>query len=197
MKAKVNARQKRETEIRRRMKVFCPEPSSAVAQAADSQKRAPAFVPPCVPDVSPEEETRQFLEYLERFDGPVQKDEGLRASGKKGITFARLNLEEGMPLAEEALDRMNIGLQEMRVSGVRFVKLIHGYGSTGRGGKIRTAVLQELAAMKRKGYIRDYIPGEHFGPLDSVTRRMADQDKGITRDTDYGRMNHGITIVVL
>ena len=102
-----------------------------------------------------------------------------------------------MPPVEEALDRMNLGLQEMRVSRVRVVKLIHGYGSTGRGGKIRGGVRNELAAMKRKGYVREFIPGEHFGPLDAASRKLAEQEKGIVRDPDYGRMNHGITIVVL
>ena len=102
-----------------------------------------------------------------------------------------------MPLVEEALDRMNIGLQEMRVSRVKAVKLIHGYGSTGRGGKILVGVRDELAAMKRRKQIKDYIPGEDFGPTDPATRKLADQNTAVTRDPDYGRMNHGITVVVL
>ena len=60
-----------------------------------------------------------------------------------------------MPLVEEALGRMRIGLQEMRVSRAKAVKLIHGYGSTGRGGKIRDAVRDELAVMKRRKIISD------------------------------------------
>ena len=142
----------------------------------------------------------EFLEYLDRYNGPVMKDADSRPSGKRNDTrggIARLNLEEGMPLVEEALDRMNMGLQEMRASGIRAVKLIHGYGSTGRGGKICAGVRKELAEMKRKNYIREYIPGERFGPLDAASRKLAEQDRGIVRDPDYGRMNHGITIVVL
>jgi hypothetical protein len=92
---------------------------------------------------------------------------------------------------------MNMGIQEMRVSRAKAVKLIHGYGSSGRGGKIRIGVRDKLAAMKRKRLIKDYIPGEDFGPTDAASRKLAEQDKTVTRDPDYGRMNHGITIVVL
>lgn len=90
-----------------------------------------------------------------------------------------------------------MGIQEMKVSRVKVLKLIHGYGSTGRGGKIRIGIRNELATMQRRGLIKDYIPGEEFGPLDGVTRKLTDQDKSISRDADFGRMNHGITIVVL
>ena len=197
MKAKVNARQRREAEALRRKGAVGKESVPAGLQPSVPERPAPVFVPPRVPDVSPEEETREFLEYLERYDRLVNKDDAVRVPAKKSGPMGRLNLEEGMPLVEEALDRMNIGLQEMRVSRVKAVKLIHGYGSTGRGGKICSGVRQELAAMKRKGFIREFIPGEHFGPLDAVSRKLAEQEKGITRDPDYGRMNHGITIVVL
>lgn len=46
--------------------------------------------------------------------------------------------------------------------------------------------------MQRRGLIKDYIPGEEFGPLDGVTRKLTDQDKSISRDADFGRMNHGM-----
>ena len=108
-----------------------------------------------------------------------------------------LNLEEGMPLVSDALSRLRMGIQEMRVSRAKAVKVIHGYGSTGRGGKICPAVRQELADMKRGKLIRDYITGEDFGPVDAASRKLAEQNRNITRDPDYGRMNHGITIVVL
>ena len=114
-----------------------------------------------------------------------------------GKAIPRLNLEDGMPLVEEAISRMNMGIQEMRVSREKTVKLIHGYGSTGTGGKIRTGVRNELAGMKRRKLIRDFIPGEEFGPLDAASRKLAESSAAVTRDPDWGRMNPGITIVIL
>ena len=40
------------------------------------------------------------------------------------------------------------------------MKLIHGYGSTGRGGRICTGVRKELAAMARKRLIREFVTGD-------------------------------------
>ena len=84
---------------------------------------------------------------------PVPKDEtdipgSRRKAGKQLVGV--VNLEEGMPTVEEALADMRISLQGMRSGGFRIVKLIHGYGSTGRGGRICTAVRKELAAMAGK-----------------------------------------------
>jgi hypothetical protein len=200
MKQKMNARQKREAEMLRRKNNLLPRNAVAVKEeSAESRTLKPAPAPKTeVPSASPEEETREFLEYLAREHMPIVKDDSPAPRRKKqGNGIPRLNLEDGMPLVEEAVDRMNMGIQELRVSGVKAVKLIHGYGSTGRGGKIRVGVRDELAAMKRKRLIKDFIPGEDFGPVDAASRKLAEQNKAVTRDPDYGRMNHGITVVVL
>ena len=201
MKQKMNARQKREAEMIRRKNNLLPRNAGAdQEQPSPPLSAKPARIPKTeVPSRTPEEETREFLEYLAREHIQIVKDDSPAPRRKKqgGGGIPRLNLEDGMPLVEDAISRMNTGIQEMRVSRVKAVKLIHGYGSTGRGGRIRLGVRDELAAMKRKRLIKDFIPGEEFGPLDTASRKLAEQDKTVTRDPDYGRMNQGITVVVL
>ena len=202
MKPKQNARQKREAEARRRKGAFSPKaPAPAPEPPRGTVSPKPAAPPrETFPDRTPEEEYREFVEYLDRHGtAAAAGDAPRRAAGKPGASgsIPRLNLEEGMPVVSEALGRMSLGLQEMRHGRVPVVKLIHGYGSTGRGGRIRDGVRDELAAMKRRGLIRAYIPGEDFGPLDAASRRLAERHGFVTRDPDYGRMNHGVTIVEL
>jgi len=202
MKQKTNARQKREAEERRKKQALklpnkLPEKEEPVTPEIPRPKLKPKII---LPEKTPEEETREFLDYLAKETLPVFRDDPLPQKRRKptaGKAIPRLNLEDGMPLVEEAVSRMNMGLQELRVSQEKLVKLIHGYGSTGTGGKIRTGVRGELAAMKRKKLIRDYIPGEDFGPLDAASRKLAESSTTIPRDPDWGRMNPGITIVVL
>lgn len=199
MKQKTNARQKREAEEQRRKEAFSPKTAAAVKPAVAVPPK-PVFHPEVFPDQSPEEATREFLDYLDRYGTTAAKNDLPQQAKKKSAsagTIPQLNLEEGMPLVEEAISRLRIGIQEMRVSRVKAVKLIHGYGSTGRGGKICTGVRNELAAMKKKKLIRDYIPGEDFGPTDAASRMLVEQNSSVNRDPDYGRINHGITIVVL
>ena len=201
MKAKANAKQKREAAAQKKKRMWS-SPKEAPAENAG----VPASPKPAVikakelPQQSPEEETREFLEYLERYKGPIRKDDSPHPPKRKrkaGTAVGTLNLEDGMPPVEEAISRLRTGLQEMKAGQVKVVKLIHGYGSTGRGGKIRTGIRNELAYMKRRGLIREFIRGEDFGPMDAASRRLAEQEQSITRDPDYGRMNHGITMTVL
>ncbi len=108
-----------------------------------------------------------------------------------------INLEAGMPTVEAARMRMNQGLRTARMGGIRLVKLIHGYGSSGRGGAIRRDVQTQLAAKRAKGEIRGFVPGEDFSAFDATARQMVDLDPAVARDIDYGRQNHGITMVLL
>ena len=202
MKTKVNAKQRREAEEQRRKDSFSQgRPTPGQTQPAKQVSPKPAPVPiQSLPEKSPEEETREFLEYLERYGTKGAKEVQAQRTTRNPSTMAaipKLNLEEGMPYVEAAIDRLHMGIQEMRVSRVKIVKLIHGYGSTGRGGKIGISVREELTVLKRRKLIRDFIPGEDFGPTDVASRTLVEQNKSVSKDQDYGRMNHGITIVVL
>ncbi len=202
MKKKANIRQKRDAETQRRKEAYSPRP--AQAPVSRPVKAVPARPIPRpierLPEVSPEEETREFMEYLNKYGVPDLKEDLPQAGRKKSVeTFSlpQLYLKADMPIVSEALSRLHIGLQEMRSSGIRVVKLIHGYGSTGRGGKIRIGVREELAVMKHRKQIKDFIIGEEFGPTDQASRNLVERNANINRDPDYGEINHGITIVVL
>ena len=50
-----------------------------------------------------------------------------------------LNLELGRPDAAEALRRLAAEVEAARKMGTPAMKLVHGYGSSGKGGRLRTA----------------------------------------------------------
>ncbi len=202
MKQKLNAKQKRTIEALRKKELF----SLVKNQATNSKLKNGSSHNPVVlstekhTDLISKEETFEFLEYLDKYGVPEYILASEKRPGNRSLRteiIPGLNLKDGMPVVAEALDRMHAGLLEMRYSRVKAVKLIHGYGSTGRGGKIRIGVLNELADLKRKKQIKDYVPGEDFGPIDQVSRNLVDQNRNICHDPDYGNMNHGITIVIL
>lgn len=201
MKSRQNAKQKREAAIQKKQERWSPKKEVPAESPAAPVPPKPAVIKAKdLPQQSPEEAAREFLEYLKRYNGPIRKNDTpppAKRRGKTGAAAGTLNLEAGMPPVEEAIGRLRTGLQEMKVSRVKVVKLIHGYGSTGRGGRIRSAVRNELAEMKRRGLIQEFIHGEDFGPTDAASRRLAEQESRITKDPDYGNMNQGITMVVL
>ncbi|MCQ2458278.1 MAG: hypothetical protein MJ142_06070 [Clostridia bacterium] len=145
------------------------------------------------PDYPEEEMT---LEMLDRYGTPPDEKEQ-PAKKTKPAGCARINLESGMPTVDEALFRMNTELHTAKQRGCRAAKLIHGYGSSGTGGRIRIGVRKELEAMKKRRQIRDFIPGEEFGPFGYGGHPVPGSVPDMTKDPDYGNGNQGITIVIL
>ena len=69
-----------------------------------------------------------------------------------------VDLERGMPRAEQAIRQMLFELRRSPGLGCSAVKLIHGYGSSGAGGRIRVEARRRLNRMKEGGEIWGYIP---------------------------------------
>ncbi len=108
-----------------------------------------------------------------------------------------INLESGMPKTEAAMMRLKLELATLRRCGIRSIKIIHGYGSTGSGGSIRIATRNYLHDQLRQGRIRAFCPGEQFGPFEANGRKAIQLMPSFRTDPDWGRQNEGITIVVV
>ena len=119
----------------------------------------------------------------------------LNQHGSKKIYL--INLELGMPTADAALKMLSQAIRTAKSGGCTVVKVIHGYGSSGRGGAIRSAVAKELTARKLAGTIKDWVRGEDFSPFDPASRRILDACPEISSDRDFARANHGITVILL
>ena len=108
-----------------------------------------------------------------------------------------VNIKADMPTASDAVKRVTYNLRNGKALGCAAIKFVHGYGSTGHGGRIRTEVRRYLTEQKRCGLIRDFIPGEEFSIFDPATLAAFAACDELRRDTDLERHNNGVTIVVL
>jgi hypothetical protein len=97
----------------------------------------------------------------------------------------------------EALQRLERELSIARRDGIRLLKVVHGYGSSGAGGDIRIAVQKRLCEMAEGGQIRECIFGENWAKSDAVSWELLRENRELKSDSDLGRRNQGITIVVL
>jgi hypothetical protein len=107
-----------------------------------------------------------------------------------------VNIKVGMPTVPEALARLDRALGDARSRGEAAVKIIHGYGSSGVGGKIKAAVRRELGRRKARGAIRAYVPGENWSIFDPATEALR-EDFDEIRDFELEKFNEGMTVVVL
>ena len=108
-----------------------------------------------------------------------------------------INLEAGMPLVHEALARLEGELTLARQQRDAIVKLIHGYGSTGKGGDIRIAVQKRLRELQDQGAIRACIFGEDWSTSNAESWALLKRHPALKSDPHLGKQNRGITIVVL
>ena len=110
------------------------------------------------------------------------------------MTVREINLKYDMPPADVAVRRMEIELSAGRHTGQKLFKFIHGYGSSGTGGKIRGAVRRALCGRQGGAWV---LPGESFGPFSAEARDAAQRWPALRQDRDWGRENDGVTVVVL
>ena len=116
---------------------------------------------------------------------------------RKPVPIKIINLEEGMPKVDEARLRMQHELQMARQQRHVALKLIHGYGSSGAGGALRLELQKELQHMAGSGVIRCVIAGENWRISDETTWELLKRYPEWKQDSDLGRNNKGISIVVL
>ena len=62
-----------------------------------------------------------------------------------------VNLELGKPTVNAAIKRLTFELHHSRSLGCAALKIIHGYGSSGTGGRIRVEARSYLARLKGAG----------------------------------------------
>jgi hypothetical protein len=108
-----------------------------------------------------------------------------------------LSVKQDLPTVEKARARLVEGLKRLAGEGVTFVRVVHGYGSKGVGGKIRHAIVPTLRRLQSEGVIRVFIPGEHWKPGNAEADRLVRATRGLREDPDFGGSNKGITIVVI
>jgi hypothetical protein len=112
-------------------------------------------------------------------------------------TIRTINLEHGMPLVHQALAHLELELSDARRHGCPILKLIHGYGSSGKGGDVRIAIQKRLRELQDNSSIRACIFGEDWATSDACAWDFLKLHAEFKSDPDLGRSNRGITIVLL
>jgi len=130
-----------------------------------------------------------------RFCG--SKQGGVHLSKSQRFVHKTVNLEQGRPVVEAALQKLDEALEDAVKNGVRVMTLIHGYGSSGKGGLIRLECRKNLDFLKSRGRIHDYIAGEEFSRRFGPTKFLLQRYPQLVEDKNINKGNRGITLVVL
>ena len=112
-------------------------------------------------------------------------------------TLRTFNVEADFPALEEARRRVIDEIRRSRREGVRVLKVIHGYGSSGKGGKLCVGLRKSFALRKKEGVIRDCIPGEDFSIFNPTVLSLFEVVPELRGDPDLNATNEGVTLLWL
>lgn len=112
-------------------------------------------------------------------------------------TLRTFNVEAGLPNLEEARKLVIEEIRRARREGVRALKIIHGYGSSGTGGKLCIGLRKSFGLRKKEGVIRDFIAGENFSIFNDTTLALLEAVPELRGDPDLDATNEGVTVLWL
>jgi len=107
------------------------------------------------------------------------------------------NIESGLPTLDEARRMALEQIRNAKREGVRVLKIIHGYGSSGKGGTLNFGLRKSFALRKKEGAIKDFIKGEDFSVFNPVVLNLLDAVPELRGDPDLNATNEGVTVLWL
>lgn len=113
------------------------------------------------------------------------------------MSYREINLELGRPSTDTAIKRLTFEIHNSKSLGCSVLKIIHGYGSSGKGGTIRVEARSYLSRLKSKSNIKGFIEGERFSIFDEETRKAFSLCPELRKDSDLERHNNGVTFIIL
>ena len=105
------------------------------------------------------------------------------------MAIKEINLENGFT-SDEALAYVK---QVLSNSKKACIYIIHGYGSSGKGGVIRQKVRSFLNAQLKNGKIKAVINGEDFNVLNFKALELKNKYKEL--EQLFRVCNHGVTVI--
>ncbi|MCF7859105.1 MAG: hypothetical protein K9N07_07265 [Candidatus Cloacimonetes bacterium] len=120
-----------------------------------------------------------------------------RLKNVKGEKFRTVDIKSDQPDIETARSRLSAVLFKAKADRVKVLKIIHGYGSSGKGGDICYMVREYLEAQKYSQVFQYYVKGEEFSSGYQEGLLIAGDFPKLRSDSDWGNRNKGITLVVM
>lgn len=109
-----------------------------------------------------------------------------------------INLKQGSPLVEEALEQLTNYLRQCSDLGIKAIVLIHGYGSSGEGGRIKWAIHDALENNRYSDRVDEYYFGENVAYGSPHYHALLNRRPGLKRYLQrFKQGNAGMTVLLL
>ena len=107
------------------------------------------------------------------------------------------NVETTFPTLDEARRLVIDEIKRAKREGVVVLKVIHGWGSSGKGGTLCLGLRKSFTLRKKEKVIRDFIRGEDFSIFNAPTMALLEAVPSLRGDPDLNATNEGVTVLWL
>ena len=115
-----------------------------------------------------------------------------------GSDTIEINIKQGHPYVEEALDQLTEQLRKSLELGIKAIVLIHGYGSSGEGGRIKSALHDALENNRYADRVEEYFYGENVAYGSQSYHALLKRRPGLKRYLKrFKEGNAGMTVLLL
>ncbi len=108
-----------------------------------------------------------------------------------------LNLEAGLPTVEAGLAKLQREITTARNEGVPLLRVIHGWGSSGTGGRLRDACRSYLGRERDGGRVKSVLAGDDYSGASLAGRGLLARHPALQSKKRADTANPGITFVEL
>jgi hypothetical protein len=109
-----------------------------------------------------------------------------------------LNIKQDGPYVDEALERLTEYLRKSLEVGIKAIVLIHGYGSSGEGGRIKWAIHDALENNRYSDRVDEYYFGEDVTYGSEAYHALHKRRPGLKRYLKrFKEGNAGMTVLLL
>ncbi len=109
-----------------------------------------------------------------------------------------LNIKQDGPYVDEALERLTEYLRKSLEVGIKAIILIHGYGSSGEGGRIKWAIHDALENNRYSDRVDEYYFGEDVAYGSQAYHALHKRRPGLKRYLKrFKEGNAGMTVLLL
>ncbi len=113
----------------------------------------------------------------------------------KGIRT--INLKSNRPTAAEGIQQLEREISSAQYQRIKIVRIIHGWGSSGTGGTLKTASHRALRSMQAKHLIKTFLSGDDYSEATQAGQALMRRHPALKNSLRTDRNNPGITFVEL
>ena len=111
--------------------------------------------------------------------------------------YKLINIKQGMPNTDYAIFLLEKEIEFAKAEGIRVLVFIHGYGSSGYGGKIKHSVAEILQKYKKNKKIITFVAGDKWSDLNEDVKEILKIAPELQISSQIRNINSGVTVVLV